>query len=90
MEAGTLPRSSAADPAVVRVTRPADRAAWRALLEASPDATVFQTPEWTDACTSVCWTLNPGVTTGSTQINFTAVDDAGRTLSFSTPRVTLR
>jgi thermolysin len=44
----------------------------------------------TDACASFCWILNPGVTTGTTQINFTALDDAGRTITFSTPRVTLR
>jgi hypothetical protein len=44
----------------------------------------------TDTCTATCWILNPGETTGSTQITFTAVDDAGRTLTFSTPRVTLR
>jgi hypothetical protein len=37
-----------------------------------------------------CWVLNPGVTNGSTQITFTGVDDAGRTVTFSTPRVTLR
>jgi thermolysin len=43
-----------------------------------------------DACAAMCWYLNPGVPTGSTQLNFTAVDDAGRTLNFSTPRVTLR
>ena len=44
----------------------------------------------TDACAAVCWRLNPGVTAGSTQINFTVIDDAGRTVTFSTPRVTLR
>jgi len=43
-----------------------------------------------DACAAMCWYLNPGITTGSTQLNFTAVDDTGRTLNFSTPRVTLR
>jgi thermolysin len=44
----------------------------------------------TDACTTICWLLNPGNATGSTQITFTALDDAGRTVTFSTPRVTLR
>jgi bacillolysin len=44
----------------------------------------------TDAGSSTCWLFNPGVARGSTQINFTAVDEAGRTLTFSTPRVTLR
>jgi thermolysin len=44
----------------------------------------------TDACTAICWLLNPGVASGSTQITFTALDDAGRTVTFSTPRVTLR
>ena len=44
----------------------------------------------TDACSTTCWILNPGVTGGSTQITFAAVDDAGRTVTFSTPRVTLR
>ena len=43
-----------------------------------------------DACAAMCWYFNPGVTTGSTQLNFTAVDDTGRTLNISTPRVTLR
>jgi hypothetical protein len=44
----------------------------------------------TDACSATCVTLNPGVSSGSTQITFTAVDDAGTTVTFSTPRVTLR
>jgi bacillolysin len=44
----------------------------------------------TDACSETCWLLDPGVASGSTQINFSAVDDAGRTVTFSTPRVTLR
>ena len=44
----------------------------------------------TDSCAALCWRLSPGVTTGSSQINFTALDDAGRTLTFSTPRVTLQ
>jgi Zn-dependent metalloprotease len=44
----------------------------------------------TDACASTCWLLSPGVISGSSQISFSAVDDAGRTLTFSTPRVTLR
>jgi hypothetical protein len=43
-----------------------------------------------DACATLCWNLPRGVTAGSMQINFTAVDDAGRPLAFSTPRVTLR
>jgi thermolysin len=44
----------------------------------------------TDACAAMCWYLNPGVTAGSSQLNFTAVDDQGRTITFSTPRVNLR
>jgi bacillolysin len=44
----------------------------------------------TDACAATCWLLNPGETSGSTQITFTAVDEAGRTVTFSTPRVTLQ
>ncbi len=43
-----------------------------------------------DACAVMCWFLNPGVTAGSTQISFTAVDDTGHAITFSTPRVTLR
>lgn len=31
-----------------RVTSPAPREAWRSIVQASPDAHVFQTPEWTD------------------------------------------
>ena len=44
----------------------------------------------TDSCAAFCWRLNPGVATGSTQLSFTALDDAGRTLTFATPRVILR
>ncbi|HEV8211692.1 MAG TPA: M4 family metallopeptidase [Vicinamibacterales bacterium] len=44
----------------------------------------------TDACAATCWLLNPGVTSGSTQLSFAAVDDAGAPVTFSTPRVTLR
>ena len=42
----------------------------------------------TDACSGFCVDLR-GDRTGSTQITFTAADDAGRTLTFTTPRVTL-
>ncbi|HMB81819.1 MAG TPA: M4 family metallopeptidase [Vicinamibacterales bacterium] len=42
----------------------------------------------TDACTAFCVDLR-GDTTGSTQITFNAVDDAGRLLVFSTPRTVL-
>jgi len=41
-----------------------------------------------DACALFCADLL-GDASGSTQITFTAVDDAGRTLTFATPRVTL-
>jgi bacillolysin len=44
----------------------------------------------TDACSALCWYLKPGVTVGSTQLTFTATDEAGRIVTFSTPRVTLR
>ena len=44
----------------------------------------------TDACSSVCVSFLSGDSRGSTQITFTAVDDAGRTVTFATPRVTLR
>jgi len=44
----------------------------------------------TDACAATCWLLNPGVTSGSTQLSFAAVDDAGAPVTFSTPRVILR
>jgi hypothetical protein len=43
----------------------------------------------TDACAAVCVTLN-GLSSGSTQVSFTAIDDAGRTVTFGTPRVSLR
>jgi hypothetical protein len=44
----------------------------------------------TDACAAVCVSFLSGESRGSTQITFTAVDDAGRTVTFATPRVTLR
>jgi hypothetical protein len=42
----------------------------------------------TDACSAICIDLS-GDTSGSTQITFTATDDAGRPVVFSTPRTTL-
>jgi hypothetical protein len=42
----------------------------------------------TDACTAFCIDL-AGDTTGSTQMSFTAVDDAGRTVVFTSPRTVL-
>ena len=42
----------------------------------------------TDACTAFCIDLR-GDTTGSAQITFTATDDAGRAVVFSTPRTIL-
>ena len=42
----------------------------------------------TDSCLALCTSLN-GATSGAAQSTFTALDDAGRTLTFSTPRVTL-
>ena len=44
----------------------------------------------TNACSAVCVSFLSGESRGSTQITFTAVDDAGRTVTFATPRVTLR
>ena len=43
----------------------------------------------TDACTTACLDLG-GQSSGSAQITFTATDDAGRALTFATPRVTLQ
>lgn len=34
----------------VQCVSPAPRDVWRAIVESSPEATVFQTPEWLDAC----------------------------------------
>ena len=42
----------------------------------------------TDACTAICIDLS-GDTSGSTQITFAATDDAGRPVTFSTPRTIL-
>jgi thermolysin len=42
-----------------------------------------------DACSAQCMDLR-GDSAGSTQITFTALDDAGRPVSFSTPRVAIR
>jgi hypothetical protein len=42
-----------------------------------------------DACSSVCLDLL-GDPSGSSQITFTATDDAGRALTFSTARVNLQ
>jgi thermolysin len=41
-----------------------------------------------DSCSAFCVDLR-GDTTGTTQITFTAIDDAGRPLTFSTPRTAL-
>jgi len=43
----------------------------------------------TDACSAVCTSIGSGVTSGSAQVTFTALDDAGRVVTFATPRVTL-
>ena len=42
----------------------------------------------TDACAAICVNLE-GATRGSTQFSFSAVDDSGRTITLTTPRVTL-
>jgi len=42
----------------------------------------------TDACSAFCVDLR-GDTSGTTQMTFTATDDAGRSLTFSTPRTVL-
>ena len=43
----------------------------------------------TDACSAPCISLGAGRTSGSVQASFTATDDENRTVTFSTPRVTL-
>jgi len=43
-----------------------------------------------DACAAICLGLGTGITSGSAQVSFTALDDGGRTLSFSTARAVLR
>ena len=42
----------------------------------------------TDACAAICVNLE-GATRGSTQFSFSALDDSGRTITLTTPRVTL-
>ncbi len=42
-----------------------------------------------DACSAVCDALGNGLSSGSTQITFTALDDAGNVITFATPRVQL-
>jgi len=42
----------------------------------------------TEACAAICVSLN-GQTIGSMQTSFTAVDDSGRTVTFSSPRASL-
>jgi bacillolysin len=42
-----------------------------------------------DACSSVCISFGPTVPRAAAQASFTAVDDTGRTVSFSTPRTEL-
>src|SRR5512144_2615307 len=37
-------------PFTVRVLSPAPRERWTSVLRASSEATIFQTPEWLDAC----------------------------------------
>jgi len=43
----------------------------------------------TDACSAVCTSLGNGLASGSTQVTFTALDDAGRVMTFATPRAIL-
>ncbi len=43
----------------------------------------------TDSCLAICANLG-GRTSGAAESTFTALDDAGRTLTFSTPRVVLK
>jgi len=52
-----------------------------------PSATILAQ---TDACSNVCTSNGNGLSSGSTQITFTALDDAGRIVTFATPRVILR
>ena len=42
-----------------------------------------------DACTAICLNLD-GDASGSAQVTFSATDDAGRSVTFSTPRVVLQ
>ena len=42
----------------------------------------------TDSCLALCTSLN-GATSGAAQSTFTALDDANRTITFTTPRVSL-
>jgi bacillolysin len=42
-----------------------------------------------DVCSAICTAFTGGLTNGGVQASFTALDDAGRTVTFSTPRVTL-
>ena len=42
-----------------------------------------------DVCSAICTAFTGGLTSGGIQASFTALDDAGRTVTFSTPRVTL-
>jgi Zn-dependent metalloprotease len=42
-----------------------------------------------DVCSAICTALEGGRTSGSVQASFTAIDDEGRTLTFSAPRATL-
>ncbi len=43
----------------------------------------------TDACGAPCISLGAGRTSGFVQVSFTATDDDNRTVTFSSPRVTL-
>jgi hypothetical protein len=42
-----------------------------------------------DVCSAICTAFGGGRTSGTTQASFTAIDEAGRTLTFSTARVAL-
>jgi len=42
-----------------------------------------------DVCSAICTAFTGGLTNGGVRASFTALDDAGRTVTFSTPRVTL-
>jgi bacillolysin len=58
----------------------------QAFNQCGPGSTTLQAQ--TDACSAFCVDLR-GDTTGTAQVTFTASDDAGRPIVFSTPRTTL-
>lgn len=78
-----------------------DAAGARMNIESSPPVSAFASSfnfcgpgssrvlAQSDACGAPCISLGAGRTSGSVQLTFTATDDANRTVTFSSPRVTL-